>query len=128
MDQTVDLSQFRKQYSHYAQRLLSDLGLGDVRQPERGRLLAAIERYVQQVVLTTILENINQEGLERAEQQLEDGDGQEEALSRLITSIPDIDVIIANRLTDAYAGILKDARQLATAIAKLQPSANPQEN
>lgn len=124
MDTTPDMSQLREQYSYYAKRLLSDLGLGDLGQPERGQLLASIEAYVQQIMFYTILQNLDQENLTKANKMMGEGVDETEVMARLLGSLPDLPMKLADSLALAYAQMLDEARQLSQAlIKKEQPAA-----
>lgn len=113
----VDLTKYRERYSQYARRLLSDLGLGDLPEPERGRLLMALEANVQQVLLNTLLENLDDNNLEDAETIIDRGGTQEEVIIYLMGTIPAIEEQIADALIKMYARLLEESKQLAQAVA-----------
>lgn len=114
--QQPDLTQYREQYSYYARRLLDDLGLGDLGQPERGRLLLAIEAYVQQVMLNTLLEHVDDAALTKAEEMMENDTSHEEIVAFLLLSVPDIELHMAEALASTYARMLEESRRLTEAI------------
>lgn len=111
-----DLTNYREQYSHYAKRLLSDLGLGEVGQPERNQLLVAIESYVQQILVSTLLENLTPEMLDEVDAIIERGGDQDQVITHLISTIPDMDIKISEALAAAYARMLHESRELTSAI------------
>lgn len=113
-----NLDAYREQYSLYARRLLDDLGLGDLGQPQRGQLLLQIETYVQEVMLNTLLEQLDDDLVKEADKILEDGGTNEEAIAYLMLSIPNIDIIMAEALAKSYAEMLEETKQLAEAVAK----------
>lgn len=121
----TDLTAYREQYSHYARRLLSDLGLGDLPQPERGQLLTAIESYVQQLLLNTLLENLDPQHIEAADKILKETNDQEEVMGYLLANVPNIELKMANALAESYAQMVAEARELAKAITTNQPPAVP---
>lgn len=110
------LNNYREQYSYYARRLLSDLGLGDLGQPERSQLLEALEGYVQQIMVNTLLENLTPEKLDEASEILDRGGDNETVVVHLINQVPEIETKMAQALTEAYARMLSEARQLTQAI------------
>lgn len=112
------MAEYRQQYSHYARRLLSDLGLGDLPEPERGQFLATIEGYVSQVLLNTLLENIDDSDATAVEEQLEQGKTNEEAFAYLVGRVPNAEVKLADRMAEVYAQMLAEAKQLSAAIVK----------
>ena len=118
--QPFDPEQLREQYSYYAKRLLEDLGLGAVGQPERGRLLAAIETYVQQAMLNTLLENVSEESLKEAEKLLEEDAPREQVVAYLLVSTPDVELFMAEALMESYARMVDEAKQLTSAISAKQ--------
>lgn len=120
---TVDLTKYREQYTYYSQKLLSDLGLGDVAQPERGELLLAIEKYVQQVLTNTLLENLDDTSLDQVETMLSSGSDEDEVAAYLVMNIPEIDVKMADALATAYARMLKECQAITDAV--LQQPATP---
>jgi hypothetical protein len=112
------VNRYREQYSYYARQLLSDLGLGDLGQPERGQLLLAIEEYVEKVITNALLENLTEEQIDAADTIMARGGGQEEIIVHLLETTPDIELKIADALTTTYASMLDESRQLASAIVK----------
>lgn len=115
-EQAADLTGYREQYSHYAKRLLSDLGLAEIGQPERGQLLEAIEHYVERVMVNTLLESLNEEQLNEAEGIMNRGGDMEQVLIHLLSTTPNVEVKMADALAQAYARMLEESRQLAKAI------------
>lgn len=122
-ENTPDLTRYRERYSEYARRLLSDLGLGDVPNPERGQLLAAIEGYVNQVLTNTLLENLDDTHLAQVEAMQERGAGQDELVAYLVTNIPEFDTKVARSLESTYGQLLEETRALAQAVAGQHVSA-----
>ncbi len=118
MDSSIDLTPYREQYSYYAKKLLSDLGLGDLPQPRRGLILVAIENYVQQILLNTILENLDETSLDKADRLIEEGVEPQDAVARVMLSMPDMDLKIADALAACYAQMVDEARQLSVALTK----------
>lgn len=116
MNESDPLSQYREQYSYYAKELLNDLGLGDLAQPERGHLLAAIEELVNKIMFSTMLENLTQQQMEEAEGILKRGGNQEEVAMHFIATTPNIQTKMIDSLTETYAQILNEADQLAVAL------------
>lgn len=119
---TPDLTPFREQYSYYAKKLLSDLGLGELPQPERGQLLGSIELYTQQVIVNALLENLEGADAEEANQIL-DEQGGEAVIGYLIATIPNIEIKMADALAEAYARMLTEAKQLSDALKSTAPIA-----
>lgn len=115
-DTNIDLTPYREQYSFYARKLLSDLGLGDIQQPQRGELLAAIEQYVQQVLTNTLLENLTDDQIETVESMLDNGSSNEEVITHLMATMPNVDVVMGEALAKTYAQLKKESKQMATAL------------
>lgn len=126
--QSDQLNNYREQYSHYARQLLSDLGLGGLGQPERSQLLAAIEVYVQQVMANTLLENVDREQLDEAERILDRGGDMDQVIVHLLVNTPDIEVKMAQAMTETYARMVHECRELANAITKAQPNQDQNQN
>lgn len=127
--QPFDPEQLREQYSYYAKRLLEDLGLSSVGQPQRGKLLAAIETYVQQVILNTLLENVSEDALKEAEKMLDQDAPREQVVAYLLVSTPDIELFVAEALMESYARMVDESKQLAEAItAKSSETQKPSES
>ncbi len=120
-DNAQSLDTYREQYTFYAKKLLSDLGLGDLGQPERTELLSTIEQYVQQVIMNTLLENLDEPITTEAEKILNEGGTQEDALVYIMSAIPDIEYRITVALTESYARMVDEARQLADTLAANKP-------
>lgn len=111
-----ELKAYREQYSYYAQKLLSELGLGAVAQPERGRLLASIEQYIGQILTNTLLESLSDEHLDQVELLLEEGKTQEDVVVFLLDTVPDMQLRVAEAFVAAYDRILEDSQALRKAI------------
>jgi hypothetical protein len=122
---TPDLTIFREQYSYYARRLLGDLGLSDLEEPLRSQLLASIERYISQVLSNTLLENLDETALKGINEMLERGAADEEVMTYLVGTIPDIQQKIALALSNAYARMLAETRQLTQTIIQRTQQAGP---
>lgn len=116
----TDITHYREQYTFYARKLLQDLGLGDVPQPERGELLAAIEANIQQVLTNVLLENVSDQHMAAAEHILEDGGNTEDVVIYLATHIENVDIKIADAIASTYAQLLSESQQLAEKIGMNQ--------
>jgi hypothetical protein len=116
MDEQDALNQYREQYSYYAKKLLTDLGLGDLAQPERGQLLAAIEQLIGKIMTNTLLENLAEEQMTEAEGILNRGGNQEDVVMHFLSTTPDIQTKMIEALTEAYARMLNEANQLTVAL------------
>jgi hypothetical protein len=113
MPQQINYTPFQEQYEKYMAQILSDLGLQDLSEPLRSRLANAIEQHMSQVVLNTILKNLDDNAISMINDMLEQGKAQEEILIYLSSSIPGIDSKLAKATNDAYQQLLSESRQLA---------------
>lgn len=119
--QATDISGYRELYSYYAKQLLADLGLADIAQPERGELLEAIEQYTQKVMMNVLLENITEEQADQTEGILRRGGNEQDVILHLLSTTPDIQIVMADALTEAYAKMLSESSQLANALGYKRP-------
>lgn len=126
MSNQIDLTPFRVQYSNYARDLLSDAGLSDLEEPIRGRLLAAVDGYISQVLSSTILSNLDDVALKGINEMLESGEPEEEVTTYLIASIPDLEQKIRQALESSYDTLLKQVQELTTKVGEqyLAPKPN----
>lgn len=125
MDDQDVLNQYREQYSYYAKQLLNDLGLGDLPQPERGKLLVSIEKLIGRIITNTLLENLTEEQMAEAEGILNRGGDQEDIIMHLVSTTPNIQTKMIEALTDAYARMLYEASQLTVALGYKTKSPSP---
>lgn len=116
MDKRFDLNSYRAQYSAYARKILQDLGLGDLPQPERGQLLASIESYTQQVLTNELLTNLRPADLDEAEAILANGGDEEEMATYLVMNVPEIELKMGEAMARTYARLMAECKQLAAAI------------
>ncbi len=116
MADNVDLTPFRIEYTEYVERLLADLGLSDVEEPERSRLILALENHMNQVLTRTLIANLDEAAAENIHKMLEKGEDDSSVLIYLVSSIPDIEEKISNGLEKSYQEILAETDKLVTMI------------
>lgn len=128
MGQNTHITPFRAQYTEYARQLLSDLGLGSLEEPLRGKLLASIEKYVSLVITNTLLENLDDTAIEGIDRLLERDAREEEVTAYLVASIPGIEMKLTTALETAYKRMLEESQQLTQEVMKHYRDASNTDN
>ncbi len=120
MPQDIDLTPIRRQYSFFAQRLLDDLGLSDLKQPLRSELLAGIEAYVSQVLTNTIIMNLDDATINAMAKRIDSGEEQDELIAYMVASTPNLSQKLDETFAETYDKIKAEIQELTKATIDAQ--------
>jgi regulator of PEP synthase PpsR (kinase-PPPase family) len=125
--QHLDLSALRERYSDFASQILFDLGMNDLQQPLRGKLLSSIDQFLNQTLTYTVVRNISPQTAKKISELIEKDKSSEEVIAYLVSMTPDMESKIADAVESAYAQMISEVHQLTQELAKeLKSPSEPQ--
>lgn len=99
-------------YEMTAEKILEDLGLKDLKEPERSKLLEVIKNRIEQKTLFAIMKNLKDEDIKELDKKLEAGADEGEAIAFMASRVPNLKEKISTALAELYDDLVEDAKKL----------------
>lgn len=101
----------------FINRLLQDLQLNELPEPQKSALLDKITGLAEKRILQTVIVNMDDASIDEFEQRIQSGMTKEEATKFMIEKIPSLSAKIEIALRNLYEELLKDIGSAESSVS-----------